>query len=158
MATSDTYTLIKPFTAPVNASGFSMVTVTHTLQGIAWEVVQVGMSLAQAAPSPQVAAIVNGIPLVSAAIMVTSVFASSPGSAPVAMTSCFYGPPYVTLEAGDQMVVGVIGATPGDTFTVGAYINEVDSPSQAAANANIVAGGPIAGYVSRPRTGTSRWS
>lgn len=152
---TETYTLIKPFTAPVNASGFSMVTVSHSLHGIAWEVVQVGMALGLPAPSPQVAAIVNGIPLVSAAVMVQSVFAASPGSAPVSMTSAFYGPPYVLLEAGDQMIVGVIGATAGDVFTVGAYVNEIESPSTAAANANVSSGGPIRGYVSR--SGTQRW-
>lgn len=153
---SDSYSLIKPFTGSVNASGFAMVDVTHSLHGIAWEVVQVGMALGQNAPSPQVAALVNGIPLVSASVMVTSVFAMVPTSAPVAMTSCFYGPPYPVLEAGDHMIVGVLGANAGDVFTVGAYINEIVSPSVQASNANTATGGPVSGYV--PRAGIQRWN
>lgn len=150
---ADTYSLIKPFTAKVNNSGFAVVDVTHSLNGIAWQVMQVGLALGLNAPSPQCAAIVNGIPFVSAVVMGTSVFSSLLGSAPIAMTSEFSGQPYPVLEAGDVMRVGVIGATSGDTFTVGAYVNEIPSPATTAALSN--ANQSSAGYI--PRAGTRRW-
>src|SRR5215472_5325940 len=65
----------------------------------------------------------------------------------------FSGQPYPVLEAGDVMRVGVIGATSGDTFTVGAYVNEIPSPATTAALSN--ANQSSAGYI--PRAGTRRW-
>lgn len=147
---ADTYSSIHPFTATVNASGFAYVDVTHSLHGIAWEVVQIGLGLGLAAPSPQVAALINGIPFVSTVVMAPSVFANLTGQPPVAMTSEFSGKPYPLLEAGDVLKVGVTGATAGDVFTVGAYINEIDSPASAAARR-----GYPSGYI--PRSGTGRW-
>lgn len=148
---ADTYSSIVPFTATVNASGFAYVDVTHSLHGLAWEVVQVGLGLGQLAPSPQVAALINGIPFVSTVVMAPSVFASLTGQAPIAMTSEFSGRPYPVLEAGDILKVGVTGANPGDVFTVGAYVNEIDSPASNAARA-----GAPSGYIGR--AGTARWS
>lgn len=146
---ADTYTLIKPFTAKVNASGFASVDVGHSIHGLAWQVMQVGLGLGQAAPSPQCAALINGIPFVSSVLMAPSVFAQL-GGAPIAMTSEFSGSPVPTLEAGDVMKIAVSGAISGDVFTVGVYINEIDSPSSAAAQR-----GGGSGYI--PRSGTRRW-
>jgi hypothetical protein len=146
---TDTYTLIKPFTAKVNASGNAFVDVTHSIHGLAWQVMQVGLGLGVAAPSPQCAALVNGVPFVSSVLMAPSVFASL-SSAPIAMTSEFSGVPFPTLEAGDVMKIGVTGATSGDIFTVGVYINEIDSPATTAAIR-----GAASAYL--PRAGTSRW-
>jgi len=152
-ATSDVYSLIKPFTGPVDVNGNGFAVVTHNIHGLAWVVVQVGISLQQRASSPQVAAIVNGIPLVSSAVMVVSVFASLPGVAPIAMTTEFSGVPYPVLEAGDRLTVGVTGATPGDILTVGAFVNEIISPATQAA---MEAGSNYAiSHVSR--AGTRRW-
>lgn len=146
---STTYSLLKPFTATVNGSGFASVDVTQSLHGMAWQVVQVGLGLGQAAPSPQAAALVNGIPFVSTVVMAPSVFANL-ASAPIAMTSEFSGDPFVTLEAGDVLKIAVSGAIAGDIFTVGAYINEIPSPASQAAQAS--------GYgYSQPRAGASRW-
>lgn len=125
--------LIKPFTAKVNASGIAIVTVTQTNHGLSWVVYQIGFALGLAAPSPQVAAHVNSIPLTSTVTMQNSAFASIIGQSPYAMESFFVGPPYINLEAGDQLVCAVTGAISGDTFTVGAYVNEITSPSTAAA-------------------------
>jgi len=148
-----TYTLIKPFSATVDGNGHAVITISHSLQGIAWQIPQVGLSLGQMATSPEVAAAINGIPFVSSVVLGTSVFASLPGTGvpPIAMTTQFSGLPYPTLEAGDQFVIGVIGAAPGDTFTAGAYINEIPSPAQAAA-----ASSNNSAYIAR--AGTQRWS
>lgn len=131
--TNDTPLLIKPFTAPVNANGIAITTVSHSLHGLSWVIYQIGFALGQNAPSPQVAAHINGIPLTATVTMQTSPFASISSQSPYAMESFFVGPPYVNLEAGDQLVCAVLGATPGDTFTVGAYINEITSPATQAA-------------------------
>lgn len=90
------------------------------------------------------------MPYVTTVVMGTSVFANMTGAAPIAMSSEFTGPPYPVLEAGDKLTVGVTGATPGDVFTVVAYVNEVASPAgqKALASNN-------AGFVSR--AGTTRW-
>lgn len=77
-----------------------------------------------AAASPQVAAHVNGIPLAGSAFMNSSVFASIAGQSPYAMESFFVGPPYIILSAGDMITCGLVGGSPNDTFTVGAYIEE----------------------------------
>lgn len=153
MSNQDTYSNIQPFTGPVDGNGNGYATITHSIHGLAWVVVQVGVSLQKPASSPQVAAIVNGIPLVSSAVMVRSVFASLPGVAPIAMTTEFSGVPYPVLEAGDRLVVGVTGATPGDVLTVGAFVNEVESP--AAIAARNAAGDYAVSYV--PRSGRARW-
>ena len=148
---ADTYTLIKPFTAKVDGNGNAFVEVTHSIHGLAWQVMQVGIGLGQPAPSPQIAAMVNGIPFVSSVVLAPSVFASIVGSVPLAMTTELTGPPYPTLEAGDKLSIGVTGATPGDTFLVGAYVNEIDSPASAAALTHSGANAYL------PRSGTRRW-
>ena len=126
---ADTSGLIKPFTAPVAANGIAVVTVTQSHHGLAWIILQVGFALNQVASAAQVAAHINGTPLAATVNMQASAFASITSNAPYAMESFMVGPPYVTLEAGDQMVCAVIGANPGDTFTVGAYVNEIPSPA-----------------------------
>ena len=148
---ADTYTLIKPFTAKVDGNGNAFVEVTHSIHGLAWQVMQVGIGLGQQAPSPQVAAMINGIPFVSSVVLAPSVFASIVGSVPLAMTTELTGPPYPTLEAGDKLTVGVTGANAGDTFLVGAYVNEINSPATAAAVANSGSDAYL------PRSGTRRW-
>lgn len=150
---SNTSGLIKPFTAGVNANGIATVIITHTIHGLAWTVYQIGFGLAQQAPSPQVAAHLNGIPLVASAPMQVAAFASVAGAAPYAMEMFFYGPPYVTLESGDQLVCSVIGANSGDVFTAGAYVNEIQSPSLA--RAQRAGGDHAAAFI--PRSGTRRW-
>lgn len=134
----------------MNSQGQGFVEVTHSIHGLAWEVQQVGLGLGKAAPSPQVAALINGVPYVTTVVMGTSVFANMPGAAPIAMSSEFTGPPYPILEAGDKLTVGVTGAIAGDVFTVVAYVNELPSPAaQKALSSN------NAGFV--PRPGTRRW-
>jgi hypothetical protein len=127
--TPDTTGLIKPFTAPVGSNGIAVVTVTQSIHGLAWVVMQVGFALNIVASSAQVAAHINGTPLAATVNMQPSAFSSITQNTPYAMESFMVGPPYVTLEAGDQMVCAVISATPGDTFTVGAYVNEIQSPA-----------------------------
>lgn len=138
--TPDTSSLIKPFTAKVGANGIAVVTVTQTNHGLAWVIFQLGLALNQAAPSPQVAAHVNGIPLAATVTMQNSAFASLVGQSPYAMESFFVGPPYINLEAGDQLVVAVTGANSGDTFSVGAYVNEIISPAMTMARSNYARG------------------
>jgi hypothetical protein len=133
---SDTPLLIKPFTAPVAANGIAVIAVTQANHGLSWIVYQLGLALGQQAPSPQVAAHVNGIPLAATVTMQNSAFASLSNQSPYAMESFFVGPPYVNLEAGDQLVVAVTGANSGDMFTVGAYVNEIVSPALQAAAQN----------------------
>jgi hypothetical protein len=121
--------LIKPFTASVNGSGQATLEVTHSLHGLMWKVYQLGLALNEVALTAQAAAHVNGIPLTSTVIMQQSVFSqlSALGQAPYAMESFMVGPPYIYLQAGDMITVGVINATPGDTFTVGAYVDELSA-------------------------------
>jgi hypothetical protein len=116
--------LIKPFTASINSNGQGYLEVMHSLHGLVWKIYQLGIALGQAAPSPQVAAHVNGIPLAATVVMQPSVFADFPTQAPYAMESFMVGPPYINLSAGDAITVAVLGATPGDVLTVGAYIDE----------------------------------
>lgn len=125
--------LIMPFTGTVGSNGIAVVTVSHSLHGLSWIVYQLGFALGRNAPSPQVAAHLNGIPLAATATMQTSAFANIPTNSPYAMESFMVGPPYVKLEAGDQLVCAVTGANQGDVFTVGAYINEIVSPASVAA-------------------------
>jgi hypothetical protein len=119
--------LIKPFTASVNANGQAILNVMHSLHGLVWKVYQIGLALGQQAPSPQVAAHVNGIPLAATVTMQPSVFAQIPQQSPYAMESFMVGPPYINLSAGDMITVAVLAANPGDTFTVGAYIDEISA-------------------------------
>jgi hypothetical protein len=123
--------LIKPFVATVNASGQAVVQVSHSLHGLVWKVYQLGMALGEVALTAQTAAHVNGIPLASTVIMQQSVFSglTALGQAPYAMESFMVGPPYPILSAGDFISVGVINATSGDTFTVGAYVEELPATS-----------------------------
>lgn len=118
--------LIKPFTATVNGSGQAVAIVTHGIHGLVWKVYQLGFALSQVSQLAQTAAHINGIPLASNVVMQQSVFAqlAALGQAPYAMESFMVGPPYPILSAGDQLTCGVINAKPGDTFTVGAYIEE----------------------------------
>jgi hypothetical protein len=116
--------LIKPFTATVNGSGEAILLVTHALHGITWRIYQIGFGLGHPAPSPQVAAHVNGVPLAATVSMQQSVFASITGQAPYAMESFFVGPPWMDIEAGDAITCAVLGANPGDVFTAAAYIDE----------------------------------
>lgn len=152
----NTSSLIKPFTAAVNASGIAIVSITQTAHGLAWYVYQIGFALGTQAPSPQVAAHVNGQPLAATIAMQISAFASIAGQAPYAMESFFVGPPYITLEAGDSITCAVVGANSGDMFTATAYVNEVTSPAMAAA---LNAQGQMTGFISRPgtRPNTGHW-
>lgn len=126
---SDVPTLIKPFQGQVQSNGIAVVTISQNNQGLSWIVYQIGFALGQQAPAPQVAAHYNSIPLVASVAMQLSAFASIPTAAPYAMETFFYGPPYVNLNAGDQLVCAVIGANSGDQFTIGVYVNEVVSPT-----------------------------
>jgi hypothetical protein len=153
---SDTYSLIKPYSVKTDGSGNGIIEVMHGLNGLAWEIQQIGLSLQQAAPSPQVGVLINSIPWVSSVVMGTSVFASIPGFAPVAMTTQLSERPWAILEAGDRMLIGVVGATPGDMFTAGLFLNEVRSPALGAAETSILTrGASVAGHLSRP--GQRRW-
>ena len=125
--------LVKPFTATVGSNGIATVSITQTLHSLCWVCLQIGFALGQNAPSPQVAAHFNSQPLVASATMQVSAFASIPTDAPYAMETFFYGPPYVVLESGDSITCAVIGATPGDIFTASAYVNEIPSLAQTAA-------------------------
>lgn len=136
--------LIKPFVAKVNASGIATLKIQHNNHGLAWIVYQIGFALGQLAPSPQVAAHMNSIPLVASVTMQQSAFASIVAEAPYAMETFFYGPPYINLEAGDYITCAVTGANSGDSFTAGAFVNEVLSPAMQQAQA-AYAGVPLAG-------------
>ena len=118
--TNETFTLIKPFTAKVGSNGQATVEITHSLQGMIWQIFQIGFALNISAFNPQVGAHMNGIPLTSAVAMQPVAFTGFP----YAMESFFVGPPYVGLKAGDKIVCAVTGATNGDIFTAGAYISE----------------------------------
>lgn len=118
--------LIKPFTAPINASGIGVVVVTHSLSYLRWKVYQLGIALSQTALNAQVAAHVNGVPLAATIQMQPAVFANIPAQSPYAMESFMVGPPYINLSSGDQLVIGVQNAVSGDTLTVAAYIDEQD--------------------------------
>ena len=122
--TNETFTLIKPFTGTVGSNGMASVQITHSLQGIIWQVFQIGFALNQTAFNPQIGAHVNGIPLTSSVAMQPVTFTGFP----YAMESFFVGPPYVGLRAGDVITCAVIGAKSGDIFTAGAYISEEDDP------------------------------
>lgn len=117
--------LIKPFTAVVASDGTATLQIAQALHGLVWKVYQIGFGLGQAAPSPQVAAHVNGIPLASTVTMQTSAFANIAQQPPYAMESFFVGPPYIILSAGDMITCVVLGAIPGDIFTAGAYVDEM---------------------------------
>ena len=119
-----------PFTAPVNASGQAVVYVQHNLHGLVWKIYQLGFGLGQPAPSPQVAAHVNGLPLAATVTMQPTVFAShgpTLGQVPYAMESFMVGPPYPNLSAGDYIACAVLGAMPGDILTVAAYLDEMSA-------------------------------
>jgi hypothetical protein len=122
--------ILKPFTGTVNAAGQGLVTIEHNLHGIMWKIYQVGFGLGKTALTAQVAAHVNGIPLMSTVVMQQSAFASITGQAPYAMESFMVGPPYIYLQAGDMITCAVINAVSGDVFTCGAYLDE-QSSSQA---------------------------
>lgn len=123
--TDQTFTLIKPFQAVVGSNQQGTVVITHNLQGIIWQVFQIGFALGKSAFNPQVGAHLNGIPLTSAVAMQPVAFVGFP----YAMESFFVGPPYVGLKAGDAITCAVNGATAGDVFTAGAYISEEPDPS-----------------------------
>lgn len=119
--------LIKPFTSKVNASGIAELDVTHSLAGMVWVVYQVGFALNLNAGSPQVAAQVNGMPLGATIAMQPSAFTGIPGFASYGMLSFMVGPPYTFLNSGDKLSCAVLGATSGDTFTAGAFIDELSA-------------------------------
>jgi hypothetical protein len=119
--------LIKPFQVAVSAQGMALLQVRHDLHGLVWKVYQMGFALGQVALQAQVAAHVNGIPLAATVTMQLSVFAKLTGDTPYAMESFMVGPPYIILQAGEYITCGVINATPGDTFSVGAYVAEQSS-------------------------------
>lgn len=123
--------LIKPFTSKVDSSGHSLLTISHGIHGLQWKIYQIGFALGVLSPLAQIAAHINGIPLTSTVSMQQSVFSQQPGQPPYAMESFFVGPPYVALMAGDQLVVGLINGTSGDTFTAGCYIDELDATQPA---------------------------
>ena len=108
------------------------MTISHGLHGLSWVVYQLGFALGKPALSAQCSAHINGIPLTSMTTYQTSGFASILGSSPYAMVAQMVGPPYINLEAGDQLVCGLSAAAPGDMFSVAVYFNEVESLAQAA--------------------------
>lgn len=116
--------LIKPFTGKVNAQGQAIVEITHSLHGLVWKVYQIGFGLGVLAPSPQIAAHVNGVPLASTVPMQPSVFANISQQAPYAMEAFFVGPPYIVLSAGDKITCAVLAAAANDVFTAAAYVEE----------------------------------
>lgn len=116
--------LIKPFTGLVSDSGQALAVVSHSIDGSVWKVCQIGFMLSHAAPSPRVAAHMNGVPLVPPIAMQPSKFIDGEGEAPYAMEAFFAGPVPIDLLAGDCITCAVSGGTPGDTFTVTAYIGE----------------------------------
>lgn len=128
MIRSDTFSLIKPFTASVGSNGQATLDITHNLQGIIWQVYQIGFALGVTASFAQIGAHLNGIPLTAAVAMQPVAFTGFPYK----MESYFVGPPYVGLKAGDKITCAVINATSGDTFTAGAYISEEQDPGAAA--------------------------
>lgn len=125
MLTSETFSVLRPFTATVASNGQASLIISHNLAGIIWQIFQIGLALNKAAPSPQVGAHFNGIPLTAT---VTMQAVTLPG-APYAMESFIVGPPYIGLKAGDQLVCAVLGATAGDVFTAGAYLSEEVDPN-----------------------------
>lgn len=127
MIRSDTFSLIKPFTALVGSDGQATLAIEHTINGIIWQVFQIGFALGVKANFAQVGAHLNGIPLTAAVVMQPVSF----DGFPYKMESFFVGPPYVGLKAGDQIVCAVINAQGGDTFTAGAYISEEQDPAAA---------------------------
>lgn len=127
MIRSDTFSLIKPFVATVGANGQAQLEITHNLQGIVWQVFQIGFALGKSANFAQCGAHLNGIPLTAAVQMQPVAFTGFP----YAMESYFVGPPYVGLKAGDKIVCAVVSATSGDIFTAGAYISEEIDPAAA---------------------------
>lgn len=120
-----TFSLIKPFTGIVTPDGTGTCIITHSLQGMLWQVFQIGFGLNLSAPLAQVGAHFNGIPLTAAVVMQPVAFTG----VPYAMESYFVGPPYVGLKAGDQIVCSVMGGKSGDIFTAGAYISEEIDPT-----------------------------
>ena len=102
-----------------------MTMIGHTLSGMVWKVYQIGFGLGILAPSPQVAAHVNGVPLAATVAMQPSVFANISGQAPYAMESFFVGPPYILLSSGDTITCAILGGTAGDVFTSAAYVDEM---------------------------------
>lgn len=122
----DTFSIIHPFTAVVDATGSASVSITHSINGLIWQVFQIGFALNESAISAQVGAHFNGIPLTSSVQMQPVKFKGFP----YAMESFFFGPPYVGLRAGDQVVCSVLSATPGDVFTAGAFVSEEQDPGQ----------------------------
>lgn len=129
MLTPETFSLLKPFTGKVGTNGQVAVTISHNISGLVWQIFQIGFALNSAAPSPQVGAHFNSIPLTSTVTMQQVKFQG----APYAMESFFVGPPYVALKAGDQLVCSVMGANSGDTFTAGAYLSEEVDPAMSPA-------------------------
>lgn len=127
---SDTFSLIKPFTATVGANGQATINITQAINGLIWQVFQIGFALNQPALTAQVGAHLNGIPLTSTVFMQAVNFIGFPYK----MESFFIGPPYVGLRAGDIIACAVLNATPGDTFTAGCFISEEQDPSSAGRN------------------------
>jgi hypothetical protein len=150
----ETYTLIKPFNTIVDGNGHGVITLSQSIHGLAWQIMQIGLGLGKLAPSPQIAALINGVPFVSSVVMAPSVFANFPGLTPMAMTTELTGPPYPMLEAGDAMLIGVTGAIAGDVFTAAAYVNEIHSPAEQAAIAARYGQPDV--YI--PRAGRQRWN
>ena len=130
MLRSDTMSLIKPFTATVAGNGSATAVITMSLNGLIWQVFQIGFALNETALTAQVGAHMNGIPLTSSVLMQPVLFSGFPYK----MESFFVGPPYVGLKAGDMITCSVISATPGDTFTAGAYISEEQDPAASGRN------------------------
>lgn len=129
MIRSDTFSLIKPFTVTVGSNGQAQVDIAHNINGLIWQVFQIGFALGITSSFAQVGAHLNGIPLTAAVVMQPVTFSGFPYK----MESYFVGPPYVGLRAGDKITCAVINATSGDTFTAGAYISEEQDPAAGSA-------------------------
>ena len=123
--------LIKPFIETVNSLGQALATITTPLSNLTWKIYQIGMGLALPAPSAQVAAHLNGVPYTASVTMQPSIFAQIPGASPYFLEGFFNGPPYPVLSAGDQIVIGLVGAQPGDQFTVSIVYEEIAAKANA---------------------------
>lgn len=111
---------MKPFKGTVGSNGQATAVISRNTQSLIWQMFQIGFALNLAAFNPQVRGYVSGIPLTAAVAMQLVRFTGFPYQ----MRSYFVGPPCVGLKAGDQIVCAVTNATPGNTFTAGAYIPE----------------------------------
>jgi len=123
--------LIKPFTGTVNSSGNALVQVTQGIADMVWVIYQLGLALNESAVFPQAGAQYNGVPLASSVALVPSPFSTFNGFSPYAMLGFMVGPPYLFLSTSDQLNMGLVGGTSGDTFTVAVFCDELSAADAA---------------------------